>query len=494
MNVSFCDVSIDSVENKDRIEKGIQDICRRSDFISGKHVTLFETAFASYIGTNYCVGVANGTDALEIAIESLQLEPNSKVLVQGNSYIATALAVMNQRTKYHLVLVDANNETNMIDFEDLKQKSTDAKLLIITHLFGFMPNMASLVNHCNENNINLIEDCAQAHGATWNKQKAGTFGTLSCFSFYPTKNLGAFGDGGAILTSDSTLHDWIRRRANMGSLTKNQFDILGRNSRLDTIQALVLHEKLPYLDNNNEKRRTIATIYTKLLQDIPEIKPIQYDKLCQPVYHLYVIRATNRNQLQEYLKQHGITTMIHYPTCIGKTDAFINTLESNATTPACEELSNEIVSLPMYPSLLQDISKIKYVVNTIKQFYAYQSSVYTTQLCSKEVESKPGRLHAMNEINQPIKRMFYIDGFENVNIPAERGNHCNVNTNEYLTVINGIVLVEIEYKDNPVIGKKSKKKKIVNPKKVKKKKVKSLCLAQIQDTKPKYKLRITDRG
>ena len=451
MNIPFCDISIDSVESKERIKKGIDDIFQRSDYISGRSVKQFEDAFATYIGTKHCVGVANGTDALEIAIESLQLKEDSKILVQGNSYIATALAVINQRIRYKLELVDVDKETNMIDIEDLHRKMMDAKVLIITHLFGFMPNMDRLLHVCEENHILLIEDCAQAHGAQWKSQKAGTFGIVSCFSFYPTKNLGAFGDGGAIVTSDSILYNWIRQRANMGSIIRNQFNIIGRNSRLDTIQALVLYEKLPQLDKANEKRRLIAMLYTALLQSIPDIKILEYDRNCQPVYHLYVIRAKRRNELQEHLKQHGITSLIHYPTCIGKTTAFANIVQ--ATTPNCEELSNEILSLPMYPVLLGDMPAIQYVTNTIRQFYQHSSmSLHTSQLVTSIIHGKSGRLHAVNQMKlPPIKRMFYVDGFDDVTLPVERGNHCNVNTNEYLTVLDGAILLQVEHKDGNMI-------------------------------------------
>lgn len=423
------------------------DIFQHSDYISGKNVKQFEDAFATYIGAKHCVGVANGTDALEIAIESLQLEEGSKILVQGNSYIATANAVMNQRVPYRLELIDVDNDTNMIDVVDLQQKATDARLLIITHLFGFMPNMDKITQFCKENHIRLIEDCAQAHGAAWKNQKAGSFGTVSCFSFYPTKNLGAFGDGGAIVTSDSTIYNWIKRRANMGSIIKNQFELIGRNSRLDTIQALVLHEKLPYLEQNNQKRRLIATIYTALLQSIPDIKILSYDKDCQPVYHLYVIRAKRRNELQEYLKTHGIATLIHYPTCIKNTHAFANLVE--AKTPNCEELSHEILSLPMYPTLLHDIPSIQYITDVIKRFYQHPcTSLHTTQFMTHEGKERPGRLHASNQLDLPvIKRMFYVDGFEDAILPVERGNHSNVNTIEYLTVLNGAILLQIEHKD-----------------------------------------------
>ena len=450
MNVDFCDVSINSFENKEIIEKRISTILNNADYISGNDNARFEEQFAQYIGKKYCVGVANGTDALEIAIDSLQLPIGSKILVQGNSYIATALAVINQRNQYVIDLVDVNENTNMIDINDLEKKESNATLLIITHLFGFMPTMGNIIEFCKENNLYLIEDCAQAHGATWNHQKAGNFGIISCFSFYPTKNLGAFGDGGAILTNESHLYQWIKRRANMGSVKKNYFEIIGRNSRLDTIQAAVLSEKLTLLDKNNQKRRQVAHMYNLLLQDVSEIKFVSCDECCIPVYHLYVIRAKNRDKLQSYLKERNITTLVHYPVCIGKTEAFSNV---SFNTPICEELSNCILSLPMYPNLINQPQKIQYVVTCIKMFYGYLSYTENSLFEIKETINTRGILHAINHLDTFItKRIFYINGFQELDMPIERGNHCNYNTNELLLVLDGSIFLELE----DVVGNKVK--------------------------------------
>ena len=447
MNVSFCDISSEMLPNEDVILQGIQSIMKKGEYISGMKHTLFERDFAIYIGVQHCIGVGNGTDAIEIAIESLQLEQGTTVFVQGNSCIATAIAVKHQTTPYHLVLIDVVPETGMIDLREVEAKAKEiqgVKVIIVTHLFGYMPNMEEVLACCHRNNMILIEDCAQAHGALWKGQKAGSFGRLSCFSFYPTKNLGGFGDGGAILTNETSLSDWIRRRANMGSVVKNQFDILGRNSRLDTIQASVLLDKLPYLDANNEKRRRIATLYNRILCSITEIQTIVYDTLCQPVYHLYVIRAKQRNELQHFLKQHGITTLIHYPTCIAKTDACIGM----GDTPVSESLSHEMLSLPMYPGLYDDIPKIVYVACKIREFYGYRTFVgtdpYTFQ--TKAVDDKSGLLHAINDMRSfHTKRIFYVDGFETAVIPIQRGNHCNQRTNKIISVLKGMIWLELEY-------------------------------------------------
>jgi dTDP-4-amino-4,6-dideoxygalactose transaminase len=229
----------------------------------GEEVSIFENNFANYIGTKHCIGVANGTDALEIAVQSLELPDNSEIIVQGNTYIASCLAVVNN--KHKLVIADCDINTHMIDINDIKRKITpNTKALILVHLFGLVPNMDEIVELCNKHNVTLIEDCAQAHGAMWKNQRVGTFGKVSCFSFYPGKNLGAYGDGGGICTNDTQLNERIRRLANLGCKVKYYHDLIGRNSRLDTIQATILNTKLKYLDDNNTKRRENANKYISL--------------------------------------------------------------------------------------------------------------------------------------------------------------------------------------------------------------------------------------
>ena len=449
MKINFVDLKRNYESIKTEIQREFTLLFDNCDFINGKKVTQFEQNFAQYLGIKHFIGCANGTDALEIAVKCLDLNCDDEIIVQGNTYLATCLGVLNNNVK--LVLCDIVKETHMIDIESLKRKITPkTKAIIVVHLYGLMPNMEKIMEICKNNNLYLIEDCAQAHGATWNHQKAGNFGIISCFSFYPTKNLGAFGDGGAILTNESHLYQWIKRRANMGSIKKNYFEIIGRNSRLDTIQAAVLSEKLTLLDKHNQKRRQVAHIYNLLLQDVSEIKFVSCDECCIPVYHLYVIRAKNRDNLQSYLKERGITTLVHYPVCIGKTEAFSNV---SFTTPICEELSNCILSLPMYPNLINQPQKIQYVVTCIKMFYGYLSYTVKSLFEIKEAINTRGILHAINHLDTFItKRIFYINGFQELDMPVERGNHCNYNTNELLLVLDGSIFLELE----DVVGNKVK--------------------------------------
>jgi dTDP-4-amino-4,6-dideoxygalactose transaminase len=427
MKVKFCDLQKNYLNIKDEVDKNISTVLNNCNYILGNEVELFEKNFANYIGMKHCIGVANGTDALEIAISSLNLPDNSEIIVQGNTYIATTFAVLNN--KYKLVLCDINNDY-MINLDDLKNKITiNTKAIIVVHLYGSMPNMDKLMNIINKYNLYLIEDCAQAHGAMYNNKKAGSFGIISCFSFYPSKNLGAYGDGGAILTNDDNINNKIRLINNMGSRIKYNHQIIGRNSRLDTIQATILNTKLKYLDKNNKNRNEIANLYYELLKDIKciELPNNNYNNIYS-VYHLYVIKCINRNELQKYLTENNIETLIHYPIPISLTEAMNNYYFD---TPNCVKLSNNILSLPMYPELT--IDEVTFVCTKIKDFYNKKNNLITFN-----VPDKYGSLHSINNFFfEPVKRLFYIDGFNTTNLPVERGFHSNINFNEFIIIIEG---------------------------------------------------------
>jgi dTDP-4-amino-4,6-dideoxygalactose transaminase len=213
MDIKFLDLKKNYLSIKDEMEKEYNDLFDNCDFIHGNKVKIFENNFADYLNIKYFIGCANGTDALEIAVKSLELDKDDEIIVQGNTYIATCFGVINNNIK--LVLCDIDQDTHMINIDSLKQKITQkTKAIIVVHLYGMMPNMDDIVKICFTNNIILIEDCAQAHGATWNNKKAGSFGKISCFSFYPGKNLGAYGDGGGIGTNDDLLNEKIRKISN----------------------------------------------------------------------------------------------------------------------------------------------------------------------------------------------------------------------------------------------------------------------------------------
>ena len=320
MNVPFLDLKKNYEKISNEINNEINNLFTKCDFILGEKVSIFENNFANYLGIKHFIGCANGTDALEIAIKALNLNENDEVIVQGNTYIATALGVLNNNIK--LVLCDIDENTHMIDLEKLKNKiNNNTKAIVIVHLYGLVPNMDEILQICNDNKLFLIEDCAQAQGALWKDKRVGSFGDVSCFSFYPGKNLGAYGDGGGIGTNNSELNNKIRKIMNLGCKIKYHHELIGRNSRLDTIQASFLNVKLKYLDECNELRRKNASIYIKNLKHIKDINLPIYDNNCTPVYHLFVIRTIYRDELKKYLEKKNITCLIHYPISLSETEA-----------------------------------------------------------------------------------------------------------------------------------------------------------------------------
>jgi dTDP-4-amino-4,6-dideoxygalactose transaminase len=365
MNVPFNDLKREALLLKDRINDLVNTtFYEKNDFILGEEVKKFETNFSKYIGTKYCLGVGNGTDALEIAVNSLALDNEDEIIVQANTYIATCLSVVNNNKK--LKLVDVNKDTYQLDLDLLEKNITNkTKVLIIVHLTGSCCNMDKLMEIVEKNNILLIEDCAQCHGAYFKDGRLGTYGILSTFSFYPGKNLGAFGDGGAICMNDIGLYEKILKIRNNGSNIKYDHEIFGRNSRLDTIQAGILNIKLSHLDENNEKRRKHTNLYKELLCHNENIVFPKIEDNCIPVYHLFMIRVKKRDELKTYLEDRGVSVGIHYPICIPKAKCFKDKFVDNFLNS--EELSEKILSLPMFPDLKRE--EIEYVCNLLVKFY-----------------------------------------------------------------------------------------------------------------------------
>jgi dTDP-4-amino-4,6-dideoxygalactose transaminase len=364
--IKFLDLQANYNIIKTEIDTSIFKNITNTQFISGNEKNAFEKEFADYIGVKYCIGVGNGTDALEIGIQSLDFEPGSEILTQPNSFIATALGISTNNLKP--VFVDIEPDTLMIDHTKITSRITSkTKAICIVHLYGTSPNITEILRITKLYNLKLIEDCAQSHGSLYNGKKTGTFGDIACFSFYPGKNLGCFGDGGAILTNSLETYNKIKLLHNLGSENKYYHEIKGRNSRLDNIQAGILRVKLKYLDINNVHRQYNASIYYEQLKNIKNIKTINIIENCNPVWHLYIIRVLDgkRDVLQKYLKENNIETGIHYPIPIHKQKAYIE--YNNENYPNTELVSSELLSLPMYPEL--EIPKIIYICATIKSFF-----------------------------------------------------------------------------------------------------------------------------
>lgn len=435
MDIKFVDLKKNYLSIKDEIHAKFYSLFDKCDFINGKSVTEFEENFAKYLGVKHFVGCANGTDALEIAVNVLDLKQDDEIIVQGNTYIATCLGPLNNNIK--LVLCDIEKDTQMIDLEQLENKITEkTKAVIIVHLYGLMPDMDKVMSICEKHNLILIEDCAQAHGAEWKGKKAGTFGKLSCFSFYPGKNLGAYGDAGGIGTNTDELNDRMRIFINIGCKIKYEHELIGRNSRIDTLQASFLDVKLNHLDIWNDIRRQEATIYSKNLKDIGDIQlPVVIDG-CTPVFHLYVIRTKHRDELKKYMDSKGVPCLIHYPISIGETKAMKKYNFNLDDVKNCLINSKEILSLPMHPDL--EIHEINYICDNIKKFFMEKNLLKIKDI---ETTSKDGILHCVNNLIFDTQRFFYIDSFKNNNLV--RGLHANVNFNELMIIINGTVNIKI---------------------------------------------------
>ncbi len=343
--IKFLDLHAQYMGIKDEIDFVINDVISKSIFIGGEYLDRFEQEFSTYIDTRHCVGVGNGTDALEIAIHALNLPKNSEIIVPANSFIASSEAVT--RNGHKVVFCDVDKDNFTIDINKLEQyvsKSTAA--IIAVHLYGQPCDVDGLNDIAKKYGLRIIEDCAQAHGATYKNKKVGTYGDISAFSFYPGKLLGAYGDGGAILTDDVDLANKCRTHANHGRTSKYDHVVEGRNSRLDNLQAAILSVKLKYLDDWIKVRRHVAEKYSKDLSTIVDIElPREIDN-SRHAYHLYVIKHPRRDDLMSYLKNAGIACGLHYPVTLPNSGAYSDQ-SSLKNCVVAEQLSSRIMSLPI---------------------------------------------------------------------------------------------------------------------------------------------------
>jgi dTDP-4-amino-4,6-dideoxygalactose transaminase len=345
------------------INTAIADVISGSSFIGGKHVAQFEKEFGRYVGVEHCVGVGNGTDALEIAIESLNLPPQSSILVPANSFIASSEPIT--RSGHKVIFCDVEEHSLNISLDSIKKNtSPDTKALILVHLYGQPCEMESILSYAKEAGLKVIEDCAQAHGAEYMEKKVGTFGDIATFSFYPGKNLGAYGDGGAILTNDNGLAERCRMIANHGRIEKYDHQFEGRNSRLDGLQAAILSVKLQYLDAWTQRRIEIAQAYCNELKDIPGlVLPEQCDHI-KHVYHLFVIRVKSRDKLRDHLKSCEIESGIHYPISLPKLKAY-DYLKSDSNSNIAAKYDSQVLSLPIGEHLgNEDVLRVAKAVKT----------------------------------------------------------------------------------------------------------------------------------
>lgn len=334
------------------INAAIMSVIHDTAFIGGKYVKGFEEAFAAFCNAPYCIGVGNGTDAIYIALRALGIGPGDEVITAANSFIATSEAI--SLTGARVVFVDCHPETYTIDLDQVEKAiSPKTKAIVPVHLYGHPADMKKIRDIAKAHKLFVVEDCAQAHGAEINGQRVGIFGDIGCFSFYPGKNLGAYGDAGAIVTKTEELAIRCRMLANHGRIDKYDHEFEGMNSRLDGLQAAILSVKLKYLEQWTEKRRALAKKYGELLKGLPLELPLEAEGY-RHVYHLYVVRVKDRQSVQDKLKEANIVTGIHYPIALPMLKAYQYLRHKPEGFPVAIKYSQEILSLPMYPEMTDE--------------------------------------------------------------------------------------------------------------------------------------------
>jgi dTDP-4-amino-4,6-dideoxygalactose transaminase len=365
-NVPFVDLSAQYARIRDEVTEAIAKVLERTDFILGQDVTLFEEEFAAFCGVDYAVGVDSGTSALELALRAYGVGPGDEVITVANTFVATALAI--SFTGATPVLVDIDPDTYTLDASLLESVITArTKAIIPVHLYGQPADMDPILELAEQHGLVVIEDACQAHGAKYKGRPVGSLGHAAAFSFYPGKNLGAYGDAGAVTTSDAIVSESLKMLRNYGSTRKYHHALRGFNRRLDTLQAAVLRVKLQYLDTWSESRRQHAKMYSELLEHSAVAVPARAS-YAESVYHLYVVRVKRREQIKAYLNAQGVATGIHYPTPIHLQPAYRDLNYKRGDFPITETYAEHVLSLPMYPELTSDL--IAHVTSTIKDFLA----------------------------------------------------------------------------------------------------------------------------
>jgi dTDP-4-amino-4,6-dideoxygalactose transaminase len=367
MKVPFVDLKAQYHSIKTDMDAALQNVIENTSFIGGAGVKNFEANFGALLGVENVVSCANGTDSLYIIMKVLGIGHGDEVITVANSWISSSETI--GQTGAKPIFVDIEPTYLSMDVSQLEQKITpQTKAVIAVHLHGQMADIAAIKNICDKHNLFLIEDCAQSHLSEANGKIAGTIGTAGSFSFYPGKNLGAYGDAGCIVTNDAALATRCRMFANHGALKKHEHEIEGINSRLDGIQAAVLNVKIPHLQRWTVTRQTNAALYREALSDISQIKCIDEKPNTKHSYHLFIILSADRDALKAHLEASGIETAIHYPTPLPLLKAYASEGYTAADFPHAAKAASEMLSLPMYPELSS--WQINYIAESIKAFYA----------------------------------------------------------------------------------------------------------------------------
>jgi len=363
--IPFGDLRLQYRAIKVELDEAIQSVLNDGWFILGKNVSAFEEEFAAYCGTGFAVGVGNGTDALQLALMACGVGPGDEVITAPLSATFTALAISAVGAVPTFVDIDPN--TYNMDPRKLEEAiGPRTKAIMPVHLYGQPADMDPILAVARKYNLFVIEDAAQAHGALYKGRRAGVLGDVGCFSFYPSKNLGAFGDGGMVVTNNPETAEKLRMLRHGGQKTRYDHQLLGRNSRLDELQAAILRVKLTHLEKWNERRRHIAALYTALLGDSKVEPPIEMPH-ARHIYHLYVIRCEDRDALQEHLTERGVGTAVHYPVPIHLQGAYRWLNLGRGSFPIAERYAEQVLSLPIYPELTD--AKVRQVAAHIRDWH-----------------------------------------------------------------------------------------------------------------------------
>ncbi len=365
MQVPLLDLKAQYAAIRDEITAAISDVCESQAFALGPAVARFEKNIAGYCGCKHAIGVSSGTDALLVALMAMDLKPGDEVITSPFTFFATAGCIIRAAAKP--VFVDINPDSYNIDPEGIEEKITEkTKVIMPVHLFGQLARMEAIGTIAERHGLAIIEDAAQAIGASRGGVKAGNFGSMGCFSFYPTKNLGGFGDGGLVTTNDDKLADDIRILRDHGQSPRYFYRRIGGNFRLDGIQGAVLDVKLKYLDEWNQKRRRNAALYDRLFAGSPVVTP-KIDAENVSIYHQYTIAVPQRDELQKYLAENNIGAAVFYPKPLHLQDCFAELGYNEGDMPVAEKVCNEVLSLPVYPELSSE--QIEFVASMVLNFY-----------------------------------------------------------------------------------------------------------------------------
>jgi len=370
MKIPFVDLHAQYLSIKNEIDRAITDVIAESAYIRGRHVDAFEEAWAKTLGVKRCVSCANGTDAIYIALRGLGVKPGDEIITSAHSWISTSETITQAGGR--VVFCDTDEETFTIDPEDIERKITPATVGIIpVHLYGQPADMDAIMAIARKHGLWVLEDCAQAHLAKYKSQFVGTFGNAATFSFYPGKNLGAYGDAGCVVTNDERLAEWMTTFARHGG--KNDHVMEGINSRMDGLQAAILNAKLPHLSAWTEARRCVAACYNGLLEQLGDVITPRVAAGRDHVYHLYVIRTENRDALREHLTQAGISTVLNYPKALPFYPAYAYLGHVPQDFPVAYFNQSRILSLPIYPEMTKEM--IIRTVESIDSFFQETAAI-----------------------------------------------------------------------------------------------------------------------